>query len=247
MARIEIADVSVSYYIRRRPSVDVASDRGKVGGRISMAGRYVEISALEGVSLSFAPGDRVGLIGTNGSGKSTLLRLCAGALATRTGSVVIEGRVTAQFAMGAGIRPGLTGRRNAELKCLYLGIPQGSIARRVEEVKELSGLGGYFELPVQHYSAGMHSRLVMSLLRLVRAEILVMDEWIGAADASLGNTNNTLQTELIGSASIVILASHSERILEEWTNRLVWLDRGRVAQVGPFAEVYAAYRKRVAG
>jgi ABC-2 type transport system ATP-binding protein/lipopolysaccharide transport system ATP-binding protein len=111
----------------------------------------------------------------------------------------------------------------------------------VKEVKELSGLGGYFELPVHTYSAGMKSRLVMSLMRLVRGDILVMDEWISAADASVNETANRLQAELITSTSILLIASHSRPILEEWTNRLVWLDRGEVRAVGGVAEVLKEY------
>ena len=250
MSGIEIKDASVSYFLRHKPRRRGKKrrklERGVVGGQIIERAHYLEIAALKNVTLSLKQGDRVGLIGVNGSGKSTLLKLCSGGLAVQSGSIAIEGRVSAQFSLGAGLKPSLSGRRNVELKCLYMGTPQRSIADRVEEVKALSGLGGYFELPVSSYSAGMRSRLVMSMIRLVRADILIMDEWIGAADDTVNKTVGRLQRDLIESASLLIMASHSERVLKQWVNTLVWLDAGEVKAIGPMAEVYAEYRRSVA-
>ncbi|WP_295808081.1 ATP-binding cassette domain-containing protein [uncultured Nitratireductor sp.] len=242
-ASIEIENASVSYFMRKVGTSDKASEKGSVGAQIVVGKRYLEIAALRNISLSLKTGDRVGLIGINGSGKSTLLKVCAGALAIQSGSIEIKGMVSPQFALGSGIKPNLSGRRNTELKCLYMGTPQSKIAAATEEVKELSGLGGYFELPIRSYSAGMRSRLVMSLMRLVRGDILIMDEWISAADASVNKTVSKLQSDLIESSSILIMASHSQRILEDWTTTLLWLDRGEIKAMGPVADVYADYKK----
>lgn len=251
MSGIEIKDASVSYFLRQmgegkgRSSGHKRSnlERALVGGQIIERARYLEIAALRDLTLRLTDGDRVGLIGINGSGKSTLLKLCAGALSVQKGSITIDGRVSAQFSLGAGIRPSLTGRRNAELKCLYMGTPQSSISDRVEDAKELSGLGGYFELPVSTYSEGMRSRLVMSMMRLVRADILIMDEWIGAADATVNDTLAALQRELLQRASIVVLASHSRRVLEAWVDKVAWLDGGVLRALGPIGEVYPEFER----
>jgi ABC-type polysaccharide/polyol phosphate transport system ATPase subunit len=242
MASIDIKNASVSYFLQRKAEKkDGKLEQGAEGAQLIQRRRYVEIAALKNISLTISEGDRVGLIGLNGSGKSTLLKLCAGALAVQAGSVTVEGRVTAQFSLGSGIRSPLSGRRNAELKCLYMGTPQRSIPQRVEEIKVLSGLGGFFELPVSTYSAGMRSRLVMSLLRLVKPEILIMDEWVGAADQTVTKTADALQRKLIESASILIMASHSRRVLSQWANKLVWLDGGQVRASGPVKDVHAKY------
>src|SRR5665213_3952319 len=99
MARIDIRNASVSYFLRKRRDTKKPLERGLVGGQIVIGQRFIEIAALRNVSLSLASGDRVGLIGINGSGKSTLLKLCAGALATQSGSISIDGTVSAQFAL----------------------------------------------------------------------------------------------------------------------------------------------------
>ncbi len=239
--RVEIKNASVSYFLRKSGADARATERGAVGAQIVVGSRYLEVAALREISLSLKKGDRVGLIGINGSGKSTLLKLCAGALAVQSGSVEIKGRVSLQFALGSGIKAELSGRQNTELKCLYMGIPQKKIAAYVEEVRDLSGLGGYFELPIRSYSAGMRSRLVMSLLRLVRGDILIMDEWISTADATINKTISTLQSDLIANSSIVIMASHSQRILEDWTDTLIWLDAGRIREIGKTQIVFSRY------
>ncbi|RDE08061.1 ABC transporter ATP-binding protein [Pelagibacterium lacus] len=241
-ASIDIRDASVSYFLKKSGKAEKVSERGAVGAEIVVGRRYYEVNALRAVTLRLDTGSRVGLIGINGSGKSTLLKLCAGALAVQSGSIAVQGKISPQFALGSGIKGELTGRLNTQLKCLYMGVPQSRIKEHVEEVKSLSGLGGYFELPVRSYSAGMRSRLVMSLMRLVRGDIIVMDEWISAADASVNKTISRLQSDLINSASILIMASHSQRILEDWVDQLVWLDQGQIREFGPVKDVYAAYK-----
>ena len=242
MAKIKIENVSVNYFLRKRGDVKKMVERGAVGAEVIVGKWFLEVAALKQVSVSIRDGDRVGLVGINGSGKSTLLKLCAGALGHQSGRVTIEGKVSPQFKLGAGLQNKLSGRQNAELKCLYMGAPQRSLRRLVEEVKEISGLGGYFELPLHSYSAGMRSRLVMSLLRLVRGDILIMDEWINAVDPSLHATVGGLQAQLIERTRILLLASHSRRVLEEWVERLIWLDNGRIRADGPIREVYAEYQ-----
>jgi ABC-2 type transport system ATP-binding protein/lipopolysaccharide transport system ATP-binding protein len=243
MASIELKNASASYFISRAGTKGVEFEPGAVGAKIIVGSRYLEIAALENVTLSIKSGERVGLIGMNGSGKSTLLKLCANALAVKSGSIEVEGRVSPQFSLGAGIKPTLSGRRNTELKCLYMGTPQRSIQERVEEIKELSDLGGYFELPISTYSAGMRSRFVMSLLRLVRAEILIMDEWIGTADATVSENANRLQQEVVQGAKIVVMASHAPRVLNQWTDRVIWLHRGKVRDDGPTRQIQIRYKR----
>ncbi|WP_024585985.1 ATP-binding cassette domain-containing protein [Aliihoeflea sp. 2WW] len=242
MAKIEMHDVNVSYFMRRTASAGKKFERDAVGAPIIVGQAYLEIAALRNINLAISEGDRVGLIGSNGSGKSTLLKLCAGALSAQSGSVLIEGAVSPQFALAAGLKQDLSGRLNAELKCLYLGVPQRSIAKYVEDVKLLSGLGGYFELPMRSYSAGMRSRLVMSLLGLVRGEILIMDEWVNAADPRLSEAIEGIQSRLLQRSKILVLASHSERVLKSWVDRLIWLEQGEIVADGSIADVYAQYK-----
>lgn len=243
MVGIRLKDVCVSYFLRKQNKTAEKIGESVVGAQILVGRKYIEIPALRSVNLEFREGDRIGLVGVNGSGKSTLLKLCSAAVSAQSGKVEIEGRVSPQFSLGAGLKGALTGRQNTELKCLYLGIPQGRITDYTNEIKDLSGLGGYFELPIDTYSAGMRSRLIMSLLRLVRGEILIMDEWINAVDPTLNATVGGLQSDLINNSKILLLASHSRRVLEEWVDKIVWLHKGEVREFGKFEDVYSRYQK----
>lgn len=243
MAKIDLRNVSVSYFMRKSAATAKKFERDAVGAQIVVGQRYIEIAALQDVSLELKDGDRVGLVGANGSGKSTLLKLCAGGLAAQSGEVDIEGMVSPQFALSTGLRPELSGRQNTELKCLYMGVPQLQVASHIDDVRRISGLGGYFDLPIKSYSAGMKSRLVMSLLRLVHGEILIMDEWINTVDSSLSKTIGSLQSQLIARSKILMLASHSERVLREWVKTLIWIDQGRIREIGAVNDVIRAYNK----
>lgn len=241
MAKVELQNVTVSYFMRKTATGNRSLERDTVGAPILVGQRYLEIAALRNVSLKLVDRDRVGLIGSNGSGKSTLLKLCVGALSAKSGSIEINGTVRPQFALGAGLKPQLSGRQNAELKCLYLGVSQRDIQEHVEAAREISGLGGYFELPISSYSAGMKSRFVMSLLRLVHGEILIMDEWINAVDPRLNEAVEGIQKRLINQSKILLLASHSERVLKSWVDKLAWLDQGQLKAFGGVDEVYREY------
>ena len=91
----------------------------------------------------------------------------------------------------------------------------------------------------------MRSRLVMSMIQLVKADILIMDEWIGTADGAVNRKVGRLQAELIESASLLVLASHSERVLREWVSTIVWLDTGEVRAVGTPDEILPEYRELI--
>jgi len=244
MVGIRLENASASYFIHasRKPVVNGAQS---VGAEIRSRGRFIEICALQNISLTMEPSDRVGLVGINGSGKSTLLKILARCLSVQSGTVQIEGSVCPQFSLSSGMHATLSGRANASLKCLYHGVSIRNIPERLESIKELSGLGEYFELPIRSYSAGMRSRLAMSLMSIMSGDIIIMDEWISAADATVNKTANELQTKLLSSASILVAASHSERVLRDWTDRLIWLEHGEILEDGPIDHVLKNYQDYV--
>lgn len=245
---ISLDDVHVSYFVRhagRLGASAVPNREAVLGAEMERRSGFVEIKSLRGVTLDVPDGARVGLVGVNGAGKSTLLKLCAGGLSAQSGTIRIAGQVNPQFSLSSGMRPGLTGRQNARLKCLYYDIPHEQVAEQIERIREMSGLEDYFDLPLRVYSAGMRSRLAMSVLGLLRGDIVIMDEWISAADASINTLASQLQSQLIDSARILLMASHSEGVLRKWSDRLVWLHKGEIRAAGSHDEVLGEYRRFV--
>jgi ABC-type polysaccharide/polyol phosphate transport system ATPase subunit len=111
------------------------------------------------------------------------------------------------------------------------------------EIEEFTQLGGYLDLPVRTYSAGMMLRLAFAVATTIEPEILIMDEMIEAGDASFMEQATARIDMLIKKASIFVIASHNESVLQRFCNRAIWLDHGELRCVGPLEETMAAYKE----
>jgi lipopolysaccharide transport system ATP-binding protein len=214
----------------------------RVSGRINNdAHRRVVVSALRDIDFSLASGDRLGLIGGNGAGKTTLLRTLAGIYEPVVGTVTVRGSLNALLDANLGMNPDLTGRENIMLRGLYNGLAQPAIRRLEDDVCEFADLDDFIDLPVRIYSSGMVVRLGFALATAIRPQILLMDEWLLAGDASfLDKARNRLETMVRG-AEILVLSSHSADIIMQWCNRVIWMDGGQVRADGTPEEILQAY------
>jgi ABC-2 type transport system ATP-binding protein/lipopolysaccharide transport system ATP-binding protein len=246
MAYIDIQDVGVEfpvYHASTRSLKNRLIGRMSLGGRIrDDAGHRIRVRALEGVTLTFQHGDRVALIGANGAGKSTLLRVLAGVYEPMRGIVQSEGRVAPLFDIGLGLDPESTGYENIILRGLLLGMSRREISARSKAIAAFTELDDYLAMPLRTYSTGMILRLAFSVSTHVGAEILLMDEWIGAGDAAFTEKAQRRLLELVEGAAILVLASHSENIVRRTCNKAVLLRQGAVAHFGGVDEVLQAYK-----
>jgi ABC-2 type transport system ATP-binding protein len=246
MAYIDIQDVGVEfpvYHASTRSLKNRLIGRMSLGGRIrDDAGHRIRVRALEGVTLTFQHGDRVALIGANGAGKSTLLRVLAGVYEPMRGIVQSEGRVAPLFDIGLGLDPESTGYENIILRGLFLGMSRSEISARSKAIAAFTELDDYLAMPLRTYSTGMMLRLAFSVSTHVGAEILLMDEWIGAGDAAFTEKAERRLLELVEGAAILVLASHSENIVRRTCNKAVLLRQGAVAHFGGVDEVLQAYK-----
>lgn len=246
MAYIDIQDVGVEfpvYHASTRSLKNRLIGRMSLGGRIrDDAGHRIRVRALEGVTLTFQHGDRVALIGANGAGKSTLLRVLAGVYEPMRGIVQSEGRVAPLFDIGLGLDPESTGYENIILRGLLLGMSRREISARSKAIAAFTELDDYLAMPLRTYSTGMMLRLAFSVSTHVGAEILLMDEWIGAGDAAFTEKAQRRLLELVEGAAILVLASHSENIVRRTCNKAVLLRQGAVAHFGGVDEVLQAYK-----
>lgn len=214
------------------------------GGRIGRgAGNRLTVRALEDVSLAFDHGARVGLVGHNGAGKSTLLRVLAGAYEPTSGHVWRRGRTASLLTVSLGIDPESTGYENIMRRGLFLGLMPEQVRERTEEIAEFTELGGYLDMPVHTYSAGMRLRLAFSVCTCFEPEILLMDEWFGVSDPSFMEKAKRRLEEFVGRAGILVLASQHAALLERICDIGVMLDAGRVEARGPIREVLRQYRQ----
>ncbi|HZN14698.1 MAG TPA: ABC transporter ATP-binding protein [Acidimicrobiales bacterium] len=207
--------------------------------------RFEEFWALRDVSLSVDRGTTFGLIGHNGSGKSTLLRLMAGIHRATTGSVAIDGRVSALLELGAGFHPELSGRENAYLNGAILGLTRRQIDARIDTIIEFSGLEEFIDSPVKVYSSGMYVRLGFAVAVHVDPDILIIDEVIAVGDEDFQRRCFDHLYKLRRRGVTIVVVSHSLGLMQTLCDQVAWLDHGVLQQAGPAPEVVRAYLEQV--
>jgi len=216
----------------------------RLRGRKSVVVR--DIHALRDVTLELMPGERVGLIGPNGAGKSSLLKMIAGLYPPSGGVRVVNGAVRSIFEIGLGFEPDATGRENILYRGLLLGMTPKQVRRIEDEIVAFSELAEFIDYPVKTYSAGMLVRLAFAISTAVDGDILLLDEVIGAGDASFMVKARKRIQRLVEGAEILVLASHDMDALAGICLRGVLLQHGAVAFDGPIADAIAQYRKSTA-
>ena len=188
-------------------------------------------AAPAAITLSVPRGARIGLTGPNGSGKSTLLAFMAGVLGPTQGSCEIHGRVLALLGgPNEGLDPEQTGRENAVMLGVRLGESIADMRDRCNEIQEFSGLGRRFEHPVYTYSSGMQMRLRFTTVTSLRADVLLVDEGIGMADAEFNLRAGQRLLDFYGTAGTLILASHNESVTAEHCQEMIHLAHGSIAR-----------------
>lgn len=199
------------------------------------------IKALTDVSIDVHHGEFLGIIGHNGAGKSTLLRSIAGILPPSAGRITVNGHVTTLLSVGIGFNGELTGRENIRLGGLANGLRPKEIARREDEIAEFSGLGEFIDYPIKTYSSGMHGRLGFAVAVNMEPDILLIDEALSAGDATFRDQAAAKINELMAKARAIILVSHGLSVVQEMATRVLWLDHGKVMEVGDPEVVVKAY------
>lgn len=244
---IALDNVSVSFPIYQGGSRSLKKSllfRGS-GGRLARdAHQRITVDALRNVSLSLKAGDRLALIGSNGAGKTTLLRAMAGIYEPVSGSVMTRGRISPMFDIGLGIDSELSGYDNIRIRGLFLGMSPAEIEERMPEIIDFTELGDFLELPVRTYSSGMVVRLTFAVATCFAPEILLMDEWFVAGDASFMAKAHQRIGTFISQASLLVLASHNADVCRQWCNKAIWMDQGRVRAQGTVDEVLDAYEHK---
>jgi len=200
--------------------------------------------ALEDVSLTLNRGERLGVIGRNGAGKSTLLRTLAGIIEPDRGRIT-RAPVTCQLlSLAVGFMLHLSGRDNAVLSGLLLGLRRREIEKRLPAIHEFSELGDFFEQPISTYSTGMLARLGFSVAMQVEPEVLLIDEVLSVGDADFAKKSGAALRARIHGGTTVVFVSHSDAQIREVCDRALWIEHGRSVMQGDVDDVLRAYHAR---
>lgn len=203
--------------------------------------QYSTFTALEHVSFDVQKGETIGLIGRNGAGKSTLLKIISGIMKPTEGSVECRGNVVPMLELGSGFDMDLSGRENVYLNGAILGYTKPFLDAKFQEILDFSELGDFINIPIRNYSSGMLARLAFSIAAVVKPEILIVDEILAVGDAQFQEKSKRRMMELMGGGTTVLLVSHDIEQVKELCQRVVWLEHGRVREIGDAKEVCGAY------
>lgn len=207
--------------------------------------RLPDVHALKNITLDISAGERVGLIGHNGAGKSTFLKAIAGLYPISSGSCEVIGNVRSLLELNIGFEHEATGRENIFYRSLLLGQTPKQIRGMVDEIIEFAGLGEFIDFPLKTYSAGMQVRLAFAISTAIPGDILLLDEVIGAGDASFMDKSRQRINELMGHAETMILASHDLSAIRDFCSRAIVFSHGTVVFDGKTEDAVSYYSEHI--
>lgn len=238
---IRVENLSKSYKIYRR-----RSDRLREWMSFGHRKYHHEHCALRDVSLSVGKGEVLGIIGMNGAGKSTLLKILTGTTRATSGTVQVAGRVAALLELGTGFHPEFTGRENVMVNGKLLGLSQREISSKIDEIKEFSELGEFFEQPVRTYSSGMYVRLAFSLASSVAPDILIIDEALSVGDAYFQQKCLQRIREFKARGTTILFVSHDALAVRLMCDEVALMDHGKIVAKGEANDLLDLYNALLA-
>ncbi|MFI9624786.1 alpha/beta fold hydrolase [Streptomyces sp. NPDC052042] len=201
--------------------------------------------AVKELSFQVEKGQVLGLLGPNGAGKTTTLRMLMGLITPDEGEIRVFGQAirpgapvlsrVGSFVEGAGFLPHLSGRANLELYWRATGRPTED--SRIDEALEIAGLGDALARAVRTYSQGMRQRLAIAQAMLGMPDLLILDEPANGLDPPQIREMRDVMIRYAAGGRTVIVSSHLLAEVEQSCTHLVVMDRGRLVQAGPVAEI----------
>ncbi|MFK4091600.1 CocE/NonD family hydrolase [Streptomyces anthocyanicus] len=201
--------------------------------------------AVRELSFRVEKGQVLGLLGPNGAGKTTTLRMLMGLIKPDDGEIRVFGHAirpgapvlsrVGAFVEGAGFLPHLSGRENLELYWRATGRPPEDA--HLDEALEIAGLGDALARAVRTYSQGMRQRLAIAQAMLNLPDLLILDEPTNGLDPPQIREMREVMIRYAAAGRTVIVSSHLLAEVEQSCTHLVVMDRGRLVQAGPVAEI----------
>lgn len=201
-----------------------------------------DVHALKDFNLELNEGDKLGIIGHNGAGKSTLLKTIAGIYPIRTGEIQISGSIRSLFELSLGFEFEATGRENIMYRGLLLGETPDAMQEKEKQIIDFADIGDFIDYPIKAYSSGMLVRLAFAISTSIQGDIILLDEIIGAGDATFYAKAKKRMSGLMDSAKILVLVSHELAVVEELCNRIILVKQGEIIADGVPAEIIEYYR-----
>ena len=187
--------------------------------------KYETLSVLKDINLTVKKGDFLGITGRNGAGKSTLLRIIAGIIKPTKGLVAVRGKISPFLELGMGFQLELTAKENIYLYGTILGLKRRQIEEKFNNVIKFAELEKFIDTKLKNFSSGMVSRLAFSIAIQVDADILLVDEVLAVGDEAFKKKCFEVFKKFKKEKKTVILVSHDKKIMKEFCDKIIYLDR----------------------
>lgn len=205
--------------------------------------KKIKIHALKDISFQIYKGEKVGIIGYNGAGKSTLLNVITGIYSPDEGYVKTHGNISPLLSLGAGFDYNFSGRRNIMLNGAVLGYDKEYLESKIDEIIEFSELGKFIDIPIKNYSSGMLAKLGFSIATIVNPDILIIDEILSVGDVNFHKKSTDKMKSLMDGGTTVLFVSHSLPQVRELCDKAIWIDNGKIREIGEVNKVCDNYIK----
>ena len=239
---INVCDVTKIYRLYDKPI-----DRLKESISLTHKKYHKEFFALDKISFSVEKGSTVGIIGTNGSGKSTILKIITGVLNPTTGSVEVDGNISALLELGAGFNMDYTGIENIYMNGTMMGFSKEQMDAKLPEILEFADIGDFVHQPVKTYSSGMFVRLAFALAINVEPEILIVDEALSVGDVFFQAKCYRRMEEIRKTGTTILMVTHDMGSVIKYCDKVILLNKGEFLAEGPAGEMVDLYKKILAG
>lgn len=223
------------------------SDSAQFLGVFNIKGKgYIgPVKANDDLSFEIKKGEAVAFMGLNGAGKSTALKMITGVTHPTSGTIEVNGRVSALLELSAGFDKRLTGRENIHLRGQILGMTEEEIDRIEPQVVSFADLGVYIDQPMRSYSSGMKARLGFALAVNINPEILVVDEALSVGDRKFKRKCIKRIRKIMMDANLTVLfVTHSSSTAREFCSRGIVLEQGKKVFDGPMDDAMVYYNNR---
>lgn len=206
---------------------------------------YQEFHALKDVSFNIKKGEIVGIIGKNGSGKSTLLKIITGVLNSTSGSLDVNGRISALLELGAGFNPEYTGIENIYLNGTLNKMTREETSRRIDDIADFADIGDFIYQPVKNYSSGMFVRLAFAVAVYSNLDILIVDEALAVGDAAFQAKCMARMNQIMKSGATVLFVTYDMNTVKRLCQRCIYLENGMKIMEGSAEELADIYLKKI--
>ena len=237
---IEVTNLCKAYHLYSKP-VDRLKEVVLPGHKTYHQDRMV----LNNINFTVNKGESVGIIGTNGSGKSTLLKIITGVLSSTSGTVTVNGKISALLELGAGFNPEYTGIQNIYLNGRMMNFSKTEMDQKLNAIIQFADIGDYINQPVKTYSSGMFARLAFAVAINVEPDILIVDEALSVGDIFFQNKCFKKFDELRQRGVTILFVSHDLESVKAMTSRVLWIEQGQQKMFDEKLKVCNEYAKSI--